>query len=312
MNQSKAIPPARPAATPIVICSRKSTAIAPTAMPLTPPAASRPPIKAIPTGSFAPDSPSRIVPLRPAISCCPNTENTTAGSVGETAVPTRSATYQASPNPMCNKTPPAAAVRKVPRTPTTMIGTSAGRSRDHPMCRPPLKRIRMRAIETTRSTTSSRGIGTPGIIWTATAAAASIQTGAGILSRTDNRFTKTAASAIAPVKAMINAYWAVSDKCCSSAGSTSGGDCRPAFPAHRCTHYARARCRGVSGQRPAVPSSMEPKRAVAGLCSAALPGTDDDQDSNDRPAAGISPPADRRGPCRWVVTARRPLPPSGH
>jgi hypothetical protein len=44
------------------------------------------------------------------------------------------------------------------------------------------------------------------------AAAASIQIGAGILSRTDSRLTKTAASAIAPVNAMIKAYWAVSDK----------------------------------------------------------------------------------------------------
>lgn len=62
-----------------------------------PPAARSPPISAIPTGSFAPDSPSKIVPLRPVISCCPRTENTTAGSVGETAVATSKATYQTSP-----------------------------------------------------------------------------------------------------------------------------------------------------------------------------------------------------------------------
>jgi hypothetical protein len=40
--------------------------------------------QAMPTGSFAPASPSKMVPLRPEISRCPSTENTTAGSVGAT------------------------------------------------------------------------------------------------------------------------------------------------------------------------------------------------------------------------------------
>jgi hypothetical protein len=44
-------------------------------------------IKAIPTGSLTPDSPSRIVPARPRISLCPSTENITAGSVGASAAP---------------------------------------------------------------------------------------------------------------------------------------------------------------------------------------------------------------------------------
>ena len=44
-----------------------------------PPAAIRLAISAMPTGSLAPDSPSRMVPLRPATSRCPSTENTTAG-----------------------------------------------------------------------------------------------------------------------------------------------------------------------------------------------------------------------------------------
>ncbi len=44
-------------------------------------------ISAIPTGSFTPDSPSRIVPARPRISLFPSTENITAGSVGASAAP---------------------------------------------------------------------------------------------------------------------------------------------------------------------------------------------------------------------------------
>ncbi len=44
-------------------------------------------VSAIPTGSFAPDSPSRIVPVRPAISWRPITENMIAGSVGASAAP---------------------------------------------------------------------------------------------------------------------------------------------------------------------------------------------------------------------------------
>ena len=96
----------------------------------------------------------------------------------------------------------------------------------------------MSATVTACSTAPSGGVGIPGISCTATAAAASIQTGAGTLSRADSRLTNTAPRATAPVNAMIKAYWAVSDNCCSSAESTSGGDCRPAFPAHRCTHYA--------------------------------------------------------------------------
>ena len=44
-------------------------------------------ISAIPTGSLAPESPSRMVPARPWISRSPRTENTTAGSVGDSAAP---------------------------------------------------------------------------------------------------------------------------------------------------------------------------------------------------------------------------------
>ena len=44
-------------------------------------------INAMPTGSFTPDSPSRIVPVRPPTSRLPSTENMTAGSVGASAAP---------------------------------------------------------------------------------------------------------------------------------------------------------------------------------------------------------------------------------
>ena len=44
-------------------------------------------ISAMPTGSFAPDSASRIVPVRPETSRRPSTENMTAGSVGAIAAP---------------------------------------------------------------------------------------------------------------------------------------------------------------------------------------------------------------------------------
>ncbi len=46
-------------------------------------------ISAIPTGSLAPDSPLRIVPVRPRISRPPRTEKVTAGSVGARAAPIR-------------------------------------------------------------------------------------------------------------------------------------------------------------------------------------------------------------------------------
>ena len=97
-------PPATPMAAPTAICSRNSPTTCANAPALRPPAAIRLAIRAIPTGSFAPDSPSRMVPLRPEISRWPRTENTTAGSVGATAVANSRARYQARPNAMCTNT----------------------------------------------------------------------------------------------------------------------------------------------------------------------------------------------------------------
>jgi len=55
-------------------------------------------MSAIPTGSFMPASPSRIVPVLPRISRAPKTENVTAGSVGAIAAPTRPASTQPKPS----------------------------------------------------------------------------------------------------------------------------------------------------------------------------------------------------------------------
>ena len=44
-----------------------------------------------------------------------------------------------------------------------MINPRAGRSRDHPICLPPLNKIKTSATETTCWTISLRGAGTPGI-----------------------------------------------------------------------------------------------------------------------------------------------------
>ena len=55
-------------------------------------------MSAMPTGSFTPASPSRIVPDRPRISRFPKTENVTAGSVGAMAAPMRPASIQEKPS----------------------------------------------------------------------------------------------------------------------------------------------------------------------------------------------------------------------
>ena len=82
MNHSRARPPTTPATRPTLICRTNPPATASTLPAVIPPAANNATIRAMPTGSFAPDSPSRMSPLRPATSRRPSTENTTAGSVG--------------------------------------------------------------------------------------------------------------------------------------------------------------------------------------------------------------------------------------
>ena len=171
MNHSRARPPTTPATTPTLICRTNPPATDSTLPAVIPPAANNATIKAMPTGSFAPDSPSRMSPLRPATSRRPSTENTTAGSVGDTAVPSRAARYQSSPNAQCASTAAAAAVRNVPATPITAIGAADRRNRDQPRCMPPSNRMHSNATVTTRSTSCSGGECKSGNSRIATAAA---------------------------------------------------------------------------------------------------------------------------------------------
>src|SRR5664280_628998 len=164
------------------------------AAPLTPPAAMTPVIRAMPTGSFAPASPSKMVPLRPEISRCPSTENTTAGSVGATAVATSSATNQVRLKARCTKTAPAATVRKVPATPTTAMGAAADLNRDQPMCIPPSNRMHTRATVTTLSAACSGGACRAGMTLTATAAKTRNSAGEGILTQVVRWLDSTATS----------------------------------------------------------------------------------------------------------------------
>ena len=68
-----------------------------------------------------------MMPLRPETSRWPRTENTTARSVGATAVATSSETYQANPNAKCTSSAPANTVKNVPSTPMTAIGAALER-----------------------------------------------------------------------------------------------------------------------------------------------------------------------------------------
>ena len=140
-------------------------------------------ISAIPTGSFAPDSPFKMMPLRPETSRWPRTENTTAGSVGATAVATSSETYQASPNAKCTSSAPANTVKNVPSTPTTAIGAAADRNRAQPMFMPPSNKMQTRATVTTRSTACCEGPCRAGMTLTAMAAPTRNSAGEGSFTR---------------------------------------------------------------------------------------------------------------------------------
>ena len=210
VNHSSAAPPATPTAAPTPIWSRNSPPTFANAPALRPPAAIRLAISAIPTGSFAPDSPSRMMPLRPEISRRPRTENTTAGSVGATAVATSTETYQARPNAMWASRAPAATVRNVPSTPTTAIGAAAERNRDQPMCMPPSNKMQTRATVTTSSTAWRGGACRAGMTLTATAAPTRTSAGEGIRSHSVRRFDSTATSPTAPASSTITANGSVS------------------------------------------------------------------------------------------------------
>ena len=81
-------------------------------------------ISAMPTGSFAPDSASRIVPVRPETSRRPSTENMTAGSVGAIAAPIRPDVIHEKSSSQCAARVTSPAVANVPRMPSESTGTA--------------------------------------------------------------------------------------------------------------------------------------------------------------------------------------------
>ena len=117
-------------------------------------------MSAIPTGSFTPASPSRIVPLRPPISLSPRIENITAGSVGDSAAARTPESVQLKSSRKCAQIAIRTAVVSVPTIPSAPIGTIARRKRRQPMCMPPSKRITISATTPIRSTVSMCGIAT--------------------------------------------------------------------------------------------------------------------------------------------------------
>src|SRR6478672_8814313 len=254
MNHSRARPPTSPTTAPTPIWRANSPATCAKAPPLTPPAVTRLAISAMPTGSLAPDSPSRIVPLRPATSRCPSTEKTTAGSVGEIAVATSSEGNQARPSAMWMNTPIAPAVRKVPRTPTTTIGPAASRNLRSPMCMPPSNRMQIRATVTSRSTVRSGGSCRPGTTWTAAAAATSTRSGAGTLMRSVSRLERRASSPTTATRSTWLAKAAVSVM--ELRGRAWQGRCRPGFPALLRPPY-RTPARRELTREAADPSSVD-------------------------------------------------------
>ena len=199
MNHSRARPPTRPTAAPTSICKAKVPVAWASPVGVRPPAAIRLAIKAMPTGSLAPDSPSRMVPLRPSTWRRPSTEKTTVGSVGASAVATSSETYQLNPKAACSRAAPAMAVRKVPATPTIAMGARAVRKRLQPIRMPPSKSTHTRATVTTRLTVLWSGACTTGTTSTASAAAMKTSAGSGILIRSVARLDTTAAKPTAAV-----------------------------------------------------------------------------------------------------------------
>lgn len=185
----------------------------------------------MPTGSFAPDSPSRIVPTRPDTSRLPRTEKTAAGSVGESAAPTRSESCQPKPSSECATTTIAAAVTAVPATPSHTIGTAEARNRRQPMPIPPSKRTKTRATETTRSSRARPASVTFGSHSAATAAATRKKTGAGIRAQRLS-FCEITARTTAPAPTQTRTEHETSVTTAAPSGQ-EGTTCRPGFPAHR-------------------------------------------------------------------------------
>ena len=91
-------------------------------------------ISAIPTGSLAPDSPSRIVPVRPPISRSPSTENITAGSVGRDRGAEQAGGGPVEPeHPVRERAPRRRRSRTCRRRRADVIGTAEARNRRQPI-----------------------------------------------------------------------------------------------------------------------------------------------------------------------------------
>jgi hypothetical protein len=146
-----------------------------------------------------------MVPLRPATSRRPSTEKTAAGSVGASAVPSSSAARQSRPNRTWARAASAAAVAKVPATPTQTTAPATGRNRRQPMCIPPSNKMTARATVTTRWTVVTDSCPSVGTRSEATAAASRKIAGAGIRMRSLIRLDTTAAMTAAEVISTISA-----------------------------------------------------------------------------------------------------------
>ncbi len=123
------------------------------------------------------------MPARPETSRWPRTENTTAGSVGATAVATSSETYQASPNAKWTSNAAAITVKNVPSTPAVAIGATADRNRAQPIFIPPSNKMQAKATATTCSTACCEGPCRAGITLAAMAAPTRNSAGAGSFTR---------------------------------------------------------------------------------------------------------------------------------
>lgn len=150
-------------------------------------------MSAIPTGSLAPDSPSRSTPVRPVISRRPSTEKTTAGSVGASAVPSSSAVRQSNLNRWA-ATASRAAVAKVLATPIHATAPALGRKRLHPMFMPPLNSSTTSATVTAFCTAMMGGRPSHGHRSDATAATSRRNARAGMRVRSLSRLDNTATS----------------------------------------------------------------------------------------------------------------------
>ena len=151
-------------------------------------------ISAMPTGSLAPDSASRIVPVRPETSRLPSTENITAGSVGAIAAPTSPEVIHENPSSQCAARATIPAVANVPGRPSSSTGTHAVRRRRRPIREPPSKRITTSATTPIRSTVRIWSLPSDGKMSDSTAAASRKSAGPGRLTRSLTRLDSTASA----------------------------------------------------------------------------------------------------------------------